>query len=431
MAKVIRMPRMSDTMEQGTLVQWFKQSGDAIKSGDVLAEVETDKAVMELESYDKGVLLHLAVQAGDSIPVDAVIAVIGEKGEDYAALLESESSSQPSSVDSSPKAAADAIDSTNPSAPTPVDQASPAEVPFVPQDSALQTLPAERDQSDQSDQGGRLPKASPLARKMAEDKGYDLARIEGSGDYGRIIKRDILAYRPVSSSVGVLEDTYEVLPLSTMRQTIASRLAASKFSAPHFYLNVEANVTELLAYRKRINGSQGQKVSFNDMILKACAGALRVCPQANQVWDGGSLRVYDHVHLGIAVSLPGGLLVPVLRFADTKSLLEIAAETSDLIERAQARKLQADELTGSTFSVSNLGMFAIERFTAIINTPNVAILAVGQAIEKPVVTDQGLGVGRLLYLTLSCDHRALDGVAGAKFLKELKALLEDPVRLLL
>ena len=410
MATVIKMPKMSDTMEEGLLVKWLKQSGDLVVPGDVLAEVETDKAVMELENYEKGTLLHLAVNEGDRISVDSVIAIVGSEGEDYQSLLEGVVSEK-KEVESSPRAIQES-------------QEEKKEISEEKKDTPAKSS------SISTDRNGRS-KASPLAKRMAKEKGYDLSQIEGSGDGGRVVKQDILSYSADAQSFSALVDglpsTYRDIPNTTMRETIARRLSKSKFSAPHFYLSVEANVNELMDYPKRISASIKQKVSFNDIFLKACATALVQHPEVNSTWHDSYVRQHDHAHLGVAVSVDGGLLVPVLRFADMKSLTNIAKETRSLFARAKERKLRNEELSGSTFSVSNLGMFSIQNFTAVINDPNVAIIAVGRAMQKPVVKDGELAIAYTLQLTLSCDHRALDGVDGANFLNTLKVLLENPM----
>ena len=413
MAELIRMPRLSDTMEEGVIVEWHKKEGDKIQVGDVLAEVETDKATMDLESYWDGVLLKILAPKGQAIPVEGLIAVIGEEGEDVEKIL-AEAQSTPPATESKSAEKAPAASET-------------ASVPTKP--SAPEHAPA----IQASEESGRI-KASPLARKMASERGIDLQLIQGSGEGGRIVKRDIENYTPapaapVAGSI-VATEAYEDKPLSQMRKTIARRLSESKFTAPHFYLTMEIDMSRAVEARKSMNEISPVKISFNDLIIKATAAALHQNPDVNVSWMGDKLRYYKHIHIGVAVAIDEGLVVPVVRFADQKSLSQIAGEVRELGDKARERKLQPEEFQGNTFTISNLGMFGIEEFTAIINPPDACILAVGAIKEKAVAKDGEIKAAHLMKVTLSCDHRAVDGAVGSRFLKTLKELLEEPVRLL-
>ncbi|MEM7574368.1 MAG: pyruvate dehydrogenase complex dihydrolipoamide acetyltransferase [Bacteroidota bacterium] len=433
MAEVIRMPRMSDTMEEGNIVGWLKEEGDAVEPGDTLAEVETDKATMELDSYFEGVLLHIAVKEG-AVPIDGVIAVIGEEGEDWQAAIDA---------------------AGNGSSSAPAEEASPAPAtaeaaaPAASSSAATVAAPAE--------ESSRI-KASPLARSMAKEAGLDLASMEGSGENGRIVKRDVEAAisapapapaavaapaaapasapeEPAAPAVAPFAfnaagDNYEDVPVSQMRKVIARRLGESKFSAPHFYLTVEIDMGKAWDLRKRLNEVAPVKISFNDLILKAAALNLRNHPAINSSWMEDKIRFNHDINIGVAVAVPDGLLVPVVRYADMKSLSQINVEVKEMAGKAKNKKLQPQEMSGNTFTISNLGMFGIEEFTAIINPPDACILAVGGIIEKPIVKDGEIVPGRMMKVTLSCDHRVVDGASGAKFINDFKATLEDPVRLL-
>jgi pyruvate dehydrogenase E2 component (dihydrolipoamide acetyltransferase) len=417
-AEIVLMPKMSDTMSEGVIAAWHKKVGDTVKSGELLAEVETDKATMEYESYHDGTLLHIGAEAGQSIPVNGVLAIIGEKGADWQTLLKAhQAKSTGSEKTSEPKK-----EETKPS------QQAEASKPSI---------------TAESSSNGRV-KASPLAKKMAEEKGYDISKIEGTGDHGRVTKRDVENYKPSAqaapSKAGaapvilpkvVGEESFEEVALSQMRKTIARRLAESKFSAPHFYLTMEINMDKAVEARKSMNEVSPVKISFNDMVIKAVAAALRQHPDVNVSWLGDKMRKNHHIHIGVAVAVKDGLVVPVVRFADNKSLSHIAAEVKDLAQKAHDKKLQPSDWEGSTFTISNLGMFGIEEFTAIINTPDACILAVGGIKETAIVKDGQLVPGNVMKVTMSCDHRAVDGAIGAAFLKTLKGLLEDPVRILI
>lgn len=428
-ATVIRMPKMSDTMQEGVIASWLKKVGDEVSSGDILAEVETDKATMELESYDDGTLLYTAVEAGNSVPVDGVIAIIGEKGADFEALLKAENKAdKPSKTEEkSPSTEGSTTTESASHAPAPAPAAAPTS------------------SSSSSTSNGRI-KASPLAKKMAEEKGIDISTVEGSGEGGRIIKRDIENYTPptaqsqasasasapeytIPSVVG--EEKSEEIPLTQMRKTIARRLSESKFSAPHFYVTMEINMDKAIAARKSLNEIAPVKISFNDMVVKAVASSLRQHPDINVSWLGDKIRKNHHVHIGVAVAIPDGLIVPVVKFADNKSLAHISAEIKELGQKAKDNKLKPEEFSGNTFTISNLGMFGVEEFTAIINPPDACILAVGGIKETVVVKNGEMKPGNVMKVTLSSDHRAVDGAKAAAFLKTLKELLEDPVRILL
>ena len=433
MAEVIKMPKMSDTMEEGVIANWLKKVGDQVESGDIIAEVETDKATMELESYEDGTLLYIGVDEGGSVPIDGVIAVIGEEGADYEKLLKAQ---KPSSNGRSAEK-----EEKKPSSPTSSGNGSEGK------DVATATSSSAENGSTSSS-NGRV-KASPLAKKMAQEMGYDLSKIAGSGENGRIVKRDVEKYEPqaqptekpekqeaasapaitLPSVVG--EESFEEVRVSQMRKTIAKRLAESKFTAPHFYLTMEINMDKAVEARKSMNEFSPVKISFNDIVIKAVAASIRQHPEVNVAWMGDKIQKNHHIHIGVAVAVDEGLLVPVVRFADNKSLSHIAAEVKELAVQAKNKKLSPDDQTGGTFAVSNLGMFGIEEFTAIINPPNSCILAVGAIKQTAVVKDGQLVPGNVMKVTLSCDHRTVDGAMGAAFLKTLKTLLEDPIRIMI
>jgi len=424
MAEIIRMPKMSDTMEEGVIASWLKKVGDEIKSGDILAEVETDKATMELESYDDGTLLHIGVKDGDSVPVDGVIAIIGEKGEDVNEILKD--------VDSDSSEVEEIKEIKEES--TPIEKVEEIkddnkEIVITEPTKIVSELKDER------------VKASPLAKKLANEKGIDISNISGSGDGGRIIRKDIENYKNVSTSSDEpfkeitlpkihSEESFEELPVTQMRKTISKRLAESKFSAPHFYLTMEVDMENCIEGRKKINESSDIKISFNDIILKACAVALRKHPMVNSSFLTDKIRINHHVHIGVAVAVDEGLLVPVVRFADNKSLSHISAEVKSLAKRAKEKQLQPSDWEGNTFTISNLGMFGISEFTAIINPNDSCILAVGGIKNTPVVKKGEVVPGNIMKLTLSCDHRLVDGATGAAFLQTLKELIEDPIKIL-
>lgn len=421
MAEVIKMPRMSDTMEEGVIVEWHKSVGDKIEPGDILAEVETDKATMDLESYQEGVLLHIGVEKG-AVPVDSVIAVIGEEGEDYKeALKKAEADAKPSE-DAGDEEEVEKADQSNDSSSSDSEKNKPA-----PQ--AAESKPASDDSDDRI-------KVSPLARKMAEDAGLELSAIKGTGDQGRIVKRDIEEAKEKgigkgTGAPGKSADSFEEIPVSQMRKTIARRLGESKFTAPHFYLTVEIDMDNAISARKRINEMIApDKISFNDIVIKSCAAALKLNPEVNSSWMGDHIRINHPINIGVAVAVDEGLLVPVIRNADQKNLSALNSEVAEFAERARNRKLQTEEMQGNTFTISNLGMFGIEEFTAIINPPDACILAVGAINQKPVVKDGQIVPGNRMKVTLSCDHRVVDGAKGARFLADLKSILEEPLRMI-
>ncbi len=412
-AEIVLMPKMSDTMVEGVIAAWHKKVGDSVKANELLAEVETDKATMEYESYNTGTLLYMGAEAGKSVPVNGVLAIIGEKDADWKTLLKAHESK------GSAPAASVAPEST--------------------QTDAAKSAPAT---TQQAASNGRI-KASPLAKKLASDKGIDIGKIEGSGDQGRITKKDVENYKPeaapakagVSAPVAlpaiVGKESFEEIAVSQMRKTIAKRLAESKFTAPHFYVTMEMNMDKAIEARKSINEVSPVKISFNDMVIKGVAAAIRQNPDVNVSWLGDKMRKNHHIHIGVAVAVKDGLLVPVVRFADNKSLSHIATEVKDLAQRAHDKKLQPADWEGSTFTISNLGMFGVEDFTAIINPPDACILAIGGIKETPIVKNGQVVPGNVMKVTLSCDHRAVDGAVGAAFLKTFKGLMEDPVRLLI
>ncbi len=412
-ATVIRMPLLSDTMKEGKIVAWHKKVGDKIKSDDVMAEVETDKATMEVMPYIDGTLLYVGVQEGDAAKVNEIIAIVGKAGTDVAPYL--------TDAPAAPQASAPSAAPAQASAPV-----------------AAVAAPA----SSNSDERVKI---SPLAKKLAEEKGINLSTLRGSGDNGRIIKRDIDNYTPSAAAPSaapakaaasfvqaapVGQEAYTDKPLSQMRKVIAQRLSDSMFTAPHFYLRVTITMDKAMEARKAINDVSPVKVSFNDLIIKACAMALRQHPDVNSSWMGDFIRHNQHIHIGTAVAIEDGLIVPVVKFADQKSLSQIAAEAKELADKAKTKKLQPQEFTGNTFTISNLGMMGIDEFTAIINPPDSCILAVGNIVPTPVVENNQVVVRNLLKLTLSCDHRVVDGAVGARFLQTLKTHLENPVTML-
>lgn len=408
MAEIVRMPRLSDTMTEGTVAQWHKKVGDPIAEGDLLAEIETDKATMEFESFQEGVLLHIGVEEGATAAVDSILAILGEKGEDVKSLLE---------ADATPAQVAEV---EKPAAVEKVSVPTPVEIPVAaPVSAPVQT----------SNTSGRTV-ASPLAKRLAQEKGLDIATIAGSGDGGRIIKRDVDTYQAPSVFASVNQESFTEEPVSQMRKVIARRLAESKFSAPHFYLSISVDMDNAIAARKAINALPDTKVSFNDLVVKACAMALREHPTVNSSWREDVIRRNQHVNIGIAVAVDDGLLVPVVRFTDTKSLTGISGEVKEYAQKAKDKKLQPSDWEGSTFTISNLGMFGIDEFTAIINTPDACILAVGGIQQIPVVKDGQVVPGNVMKLTLSCDHRVVDGASGAAFLNTLKTYLQNPVTML-
>ncbi|MEG3658131.1 2-oxo acid dehydrogenase subunit E2 [Arenibacter palladensis] len=422
--EIVKMPRLSDTMEEGTVATWLKKVGDEVEEGDILAEIETDKATMEFESFYAGTLLYVGINEGETAPVDSVLAVIGPKGTDVDAVLSAGSGSG----------------SEEESAPT---EAKKAEAPSS---NGQESAPIA------ANDGQRIF-ASPLAKKIAQDRGINLEDVKGSGDQGRIIKKDIEEYQPKQKAaekaipaqekasspqkavaapinLPVGQEGTEEVKNSQMRKVIAKRLGESKFSAPHYYLTIEVDMDYAKTSREQINSLPDTKVSFNDMVVKACAMALKKHPQVNTSWNNDTTRYNQHVHIGVAVAVEDGLLVPVLKFADQMTLTQIGASVKDLAGKARNKKISPAEMEGSTFTVSNLGMFGITEFTSIINQPNSAILSVGAIVQKPVVRNGQIVVGNTMKVTLACDHRTVDGATGAQFLQTLRAYLENPVTML-
>ncbi|MCS5662860.1 MAG: pyruvate dehydrogenase complex dihydrolipoamide acetyltransferase [Flavobacteriales bacterium] len=408
MAEIVRMPRLSDTMTEGTVAKWHKKVGDTISEGDLLAEIETDKATMEFESFQEGVLLHIGVDEASTAPVDCILAILGEEGEDVKALIEAD--------------AAPAVEEVKEEKVVAPVQKAPAETSKVV--SAPAPTPAPVVSTGSS--SGKV-KASPLAKRLAEEKGFDISRISGTGEGGRVVKRDVDNYQGGVVRTGLSEERYTEESVSQMRKTIARRLSESKFTAPHFYLSISVNMDNAITSRKAINAKGGQKISFNDIIVKATAMALREHPVVNSSWRGDVIRRNEHVNIGVAVAVEDGLLVPVVRYTDTKTLGEISSEVKGFAQGAKDKKLQPADWEGSTFTISNLGMFGIDEFTAIINTPDACILAVGGIQQVPIVKEGQIVPGNVMKLTLSCDHRVVDGASGSAFLQSLKAYIENPI----
>lgn len=419
MAEIVRMPKLSDTMTEGVVAEWHKKVGDNVSSGDLLAEIETDKATMEFEAFQEGVLLHIGVEKGKATKVDGILAILGQKGEDITALLKEDAAAV-----SAPKV------EEKKSTPTPTPTPTPFATPKVEEKKVAVVQSAPVAYPTASDLNtGRL-KASPLAKKLAEDKGVNLSKIKGTGEGGRVVKRDIDNYSGGGSHFQAVEG-FRDEPVSQMRKIIAQRLGESKFSAPHFYLTVSIDMDNAIAARESINKQIApEKISFNDLVIKACAQGLKEHPAVNSGWHGDFIRYNSHVHIGVAVAVPDGLLVPVVRFADGKSLTQIGAEVKDYAQRAKAKKLQPEDWAGNTFTISNLGMFGIEEFTAIINPPDACILAVGGISQVPVVKNGQIVPGNVMKVTLSCDHRVVDGAVGSAFLNTVKNYIENPILLL-
>jgi pyruvate dehydrogenase E2 component (dihydrolipoamide acetyltransferase) len=419
MAEIVRMPKLSDTMTEGVVAEWHKKVGDTVKEGELLADIETDKATMEFESFQEGVLLHIGVEKGKAAAVDSILAILGKKGEDISALLEAEKNGAPAPAAAEQKEEAPKKEEPKPE-PTPA-KAAPTPTP----------VPA----AVESSENGRL-KVSPLAKKLADEKGINIAHLQGTGEGGRVVKRDIDHYRPapIAASYAPVQasgEPYREESVSQMRKIIAQRLAESKFSAPHFYLTIEIDMDNAIKARKAVNDAIApQKISFNDMVIKAVAIALKKHPQVNSSWLGDKVRYNNHVNIGVAVAVEEGLLVPVVRNADLKPMAQIGDEVRVFADKAKNKKLQPDDWAGNTFTISNLGMFGIEEFTAIINPPDACILAVGGIIEKPVVKNGQIIPGNRMKVTLSCDHRVVDGAVGSAFLQTLKGYLENPILML-
>ncbi|MCF8201716.1 MAG: pyruvate dehydrogenase complex dihydrolipoamide acetyltransferase [Crocinitomicaceae bacterium] len=420
MAEVVYMPKLSDTMTEGVVAAWTKNVGDAVKSGEVLAEIETDKATMEFESFYDGVLLHIGVETGKAAPVNSVLAIIGEAGEDISGILAS-AGAPAATTEAAPAAPAPVAAPVSTPAPSPAPVAAPTAAPVAVANNSDRVF------------------ASPLAKKMAAERGIDIHAVGGTGENGRIVKRDVdhyVPYTPAANApaysaapMGTVSYTDE--PVSQMRKTIARRLAESKFTAPHFYLTLDIDMDAAMAIRKGLNSLDGVKVSFNDMVIKAVAMALRKHPAVNSAWMGDFIRRNDHVNIGVAVAVEDGLLVPVVRFADGKGLTQISAEVREFAQKAKDKKLQPSDWEGNTFTISNLGMFGIESFTAIVNPPDACILAIGGIKAVPVVKNGQVVPGNVMKVTLSCDHRAVDGASGAAFLQTFKTYMEQPAAMLL
>ena len=419
MAEIIRMPKLSDTMTEGVVAEWHKNIGDEVESGELLAEIETDKATMEFESFQDGVLLHIGVEKGNTAPVDSVLCVLGEKGEDIAELLAFAEAEAP--AEEAPAAPAPAPAPAPAAAPAPVPAAAPAAAPVPAAQAAPAPAPAVA--------SGRV-KASPLAKRLAEERGLSLGLIPGSGEGGRIVKRDVEAFVGGGASAATAVERFTEVGVSQMRKTIARRLAESKFTAPHFYLSLTIDMDAAMVARKAINDRGPHRVSFNDMVVKAVAMALKNHPAVNSSWLEDRIRYNEHVHIGVAVAVEDGLLVPVVRHANVKSFGEIGVEVREFAQKAKDKKLQPSDWEGNTFTISNLGMFGIDEFTAIINPPDACILAVGGIQAVPVVRDGAVVPGHTMKVTLSCDHRVVDGATGAAFLNEVKQNLENPVLML-
>ena len=418
MAEIVRMPKLSDTMQEGVVAEWHKKVGDEVESGELLAEIETDKATMEFESFQDGVLLYIGVEKSKAAPVDSVLCILGEKGEDYKALLAAEEKPKEEKVEEKKEVAAPVA---APAAKAPAPKSVPSPAPAV---SAVAVSP--------SPSNGRL-KASPLAKRLASEKGINISMVRGSGENGRIIKRDIENYTGggMAAPAFVGTESFREEPVSQMRKVIASRLAESKFTAPHFYLTIEMNMDAAIEGRKVINKQIAPaKISFNDLVIKAVAKSLRKHPKVNSSWLGDRIRYNDHINIGVAVAVDEGLLVPVVRFADGKTLTQIGAEVRDYAGKAKAKKLQPEDWEGNTFTISNLGMFGIEEFTAIVNPPDACIMAIGTIVEKPVVKNGQIVVGNTMKVTLSCDHRVVDGAVGSAFLSSFRDYMENPLLLL-
>ena len=430
MAEVINMPRLSDTMEEGTLAKWFKKVGDTVKEGEILAEIETDKATMEFESFYDGVLLHIGIDEGSTAPVDSIIAIIGSKGEDISKIINNDT---PAVKEEPTPAVKEEPTPVVKEEPTPAVKEEPT--PAVKEESTPVVKEEVKADSTISISNDRIL-ISPLAKKLANEKGIDISAIKGSGDNGRIIKRDIDSFKPLNysqftqSRPHLKESSYETQN-STMRKAIAKRLADSKFSAPHYYLNIELEMDNIISFRKQFIQTQNIKISFNDIIAKAVSLSLAKHPKVNSRWYDDKIIYNEHVHLGVAVAVDDGLIVPVVKFSNSKDLPQINSEIKDFAERAKNKKLTPSEIEGSTFTISNLGMFGIESFTSIINQPNSAILSIGAIVQKPIVKNNEVVVGNTMKLTLACDHRTVDGATGSLFLKTLKEYIENPVSILI
>ncbi|MCW3104647.1 MAG: pyruvate dehydrogenase complex dihydrolipoamide acetyltransferase [Bacteroidetes bacterium] len=405
--QIVRMPKLSDTMTEGVVAKWHKKVGDKVKSGELLADIQTDKATMEFESFQDGVILHIGVEEGKGAAVDSILAILGKGGEDVKAIIEAD------------KNKGDKGEEVK----------SEKEVEKAVGNKQLASTEVKKESTSTNNNAERM-KISPLAKKLAEEKGISVNMLKGSGDGGRIVKRDIDNFKSGGTPGFVAEESFREEPVSQMRKTIAKRLGESKFSAPHFYLTMEIDMDEAIKAREAINTVAGIKISFNDIVIKAVASSLRKHPKVNSSWLGDKIRYNDHIHIGVAVAVEDGLLVPVVRFADGKTLTRIGTEVRNFAVKAKDKKLQPSDWEGNTFTISNLGMFGIEEFTAIINPPDACILAVGGIKQTPVVKNGQIVPGNVMKLTLSCDHRVVDGATGSAFLQTLKHNLENPVLML-
>ena len=437
MAEVINMPRLSDTMEEGTLAKWFKKVGDSVKEGEILAEIETDKATMEFESFHDGVLLHIGIDEGSTAPVDSIIAVIGSKGEDISSIIKG---SNIAYEKPEPEVKEEPELQVKEEPELEVKEEPELEVKEDPKLEVKEKPKPEINEEVKSalvsNESAERILISPLARKLANEKRIDIKSIKGSGDNGRIIKRDIDSYKSSGYSQFIqprpsITESSNESQNSTMRKAIAKRLSDSKFSAPHYYLNIECEMDNMISFRNQFINTQNTKISFNDIIAKAVSLSLARHPKVNSRWYDDKIVFYDHVHLGVAVAVDDGLIVPVVKYANSKDLPEINIEIKDFAVRAKNKKLTPAEIEGSTFTISNLGMFGIESFTSIINQPNSAILSIGAIIEKPIVKNGDISIGNTMKLTLACDHRTVDGATGSLFLKTLKEFIENPVSILI
>jgi len=431
MAIIIDMPKLSDTMEEGVISKWNIKEGDAVKSGDIIAEVETDKATMDVEAFDDGVVLKILAKEGEAVPLGGKMVILGEKGEDISGLLDGEEGGS-APKDSKEKSAAETAEKT---------ESKENKADFDPLFGEIESKKESKDEAAPSEEDGRL-KASPLARKIAEEQGIQLSQVKGSGPNGRIVKKDVEHFEPVAASAAPASKAapsapvYEItaedqeFKISQMRKTIAKRLAESKFTNPHFYETIDIDMKRAIEARTAMNAGGDVKISFNDLVVKACAKALRLHPKMNSSWLGDVIRQHGGVHVAVAVAIDDGLVTPVIRNADVKGLAQISAETKELAGKARDKKLQPEDWEGSTFTISNLGMYGIEEFTAIINPPNAAIMAVGAIRDVPVVENGQVVPGKRMKVTLSSDHRVVDGATCAEFLNTVRKFLENPTTML-
>jgi|TARA_Y100001947_G_scaffold16117_2_gene11847 pyruvate dehydrogenase E2 component (dihydrolipoamide acetyltransferase) len=414
MAELIKMPRLSDTMEEGTVASWFKKVGDKVSEGDILAEIETDKATMEFESFYDGTLLYIGVKEGESTKVDEPLAIIGEANEDYKSLLDDAKKSD--------EVIEEKIEIKE----------EDKEIEVVKEELEIENVPEPISKTTSSTKRIFI---SPLARKLAKERGINISEIKGTGENGRIIKSDVENYtsssKDAKSKTFVGIEDFQEIPHSQMRKTIAKRLSESKFNAPHYYLTVEYDMSNAIIIREQYNSIPDIKISYNDIIIKACSLALASNPKLNSQWFDDKIRYNNHIHIGVAVGVDEGLIVPVLKFVDQMSIVDINSKVKDLADRARNKKLTPEEMQGSTFTISNLGMFDIESFTSIINPPNSVILSVGSIVQKPIVKNGNIEVGNTMKVTLACDHRVVDGLTGSKFLQTLREFIENPITMII